>query len=232
MRGAWFFWYHRPVSALSEDQDLVETALGGELPARRALAARLLRTIQCEVVAVLRRRAAAQARDPRQEVQDMIQDVLVSLFENDGRELRRWDPARGRSLDSFVRLVARRRTARILGQRRGNPWADAPVDPQDLDVDDGDRALVQRLEQRNALAGLLDALYEQMSARDLELFDLLFLEEMDPQEVADVMGMSRGAVNAWSYRMRKVARSLVAEKSPAGASSAEVAATTEAMGHD
>ena len=49
--------------------------------------------------------------------------------------MRRWDPDRGRNLDGFVRLVARRRVARILGQQRGNPWASVPVDPQDLEDD-------------------------------------------------------------------------------------------------
>jgi RNA polymerase sigma-70 factor (ECF subfamily) len=195
----------------SDDERLVAEALAGDPKRRRQLATRLLGSIQREVVGVLRRAAAPRGRDPRQEVQELTQDVLVLLFERDCQELRRWDPARGRSLDSFVRLVARRRAARILYQGRGNPWADEPIDPTIVDADaSGDGDLARNLEERSTLGRVLDQLYAQMGERDLELFQLLFVDERDPQEVAEALGMTRGAVNAWSYRTRKLARQIAA----------------------
>jgi len=149
-------------------------------------------------------------RDPRQDVRDLVQETLVSLFEHDGRELRRWDPERGRSLTSFVRLVARRRVARILSGRRGNPWHELPLDPTDVD-DEDTRALTEQVEQRGELDALLCALHAQMSDRDVELFDLLFVHDGDPGDVAEQMGMTRGAVNAWTYRMRKLAKGLATQ---------------------
>lgn len=194
-----------------DDERLVLEALAGRPLARRQLAARLLGPIQHEVVAVLRRAAAARGRDPRQEAQELTQDVLVALLERDGQELRRWDPQRGRSLESFVRLVARRRVARILGQQRGNPWASDPVDPQTTDADEeGAADLLHHLEERSMLGRVLDHLYAEMGARDVELFHSLFVDERAPQEVADALGMTRGAVNAWCYRVRKLARKLAA----------------------
>lgn len=218
----------------SPDPQLIEAALAGRAGARRELASRLLTVIQRELAALLRRSAASQARDPRQELRDLVQEVLVSLFEHDGRELRRWDPERGRSLDSFVRLVARRKAARILGQRKGNPWSDEPVDAQVIDTQgDGEaNALAQRLEQRNELGSVLDALYARMDERDQQLFELLFVHERDPAEVAEALDMSRGAVNAWSYRMRKLARACVLEQNPKHVSSATKHAIREPMGHD
>lgn len=208
------FWYQASVSSSSDDERLVQAALGGAANARRELAGRLLDTIQREVSFVLRRRALARHRDPRQEVRDLVQDVLISLFERDGHELRRWDPQRGRSLDSFVRLVARRKVARILGQHKGNPWADEPTDPHTIeDESEGDGELLLLLEQRAELGAVLDALYGHMNARDLELFDQLFVHERDPAEVAQNLEMTRGAVNAWCYRTRKLARACAVEKS-------------------
>jgi RNA polymerase sigma factor (sigma-70 family) len=201
------------VSGDAPDERLLEAALAGVAEARRELASRLLDVIQREVAAVLRRCAASQARDPRQELRDLVQEVLVGLFEHDCRELRRWDPARGRALDSFVRLIARRKAARILGQRKGNPWTDQPVDPQTLDDDEAQgNALLHQLEQRDALGSVLDALYARMDDRDLDLFDLLFVQEHDPAEVAERLGLTRGAVNAWAYRTRKLARACVLEQ--------------------
>jgi RNA polymerase sigma factor (sigma-70 family) len=193
-----------------EDEGLMARSFAGDRSARRALADRLIEPIQREVAIALTRAAAGSGQDARQEVRDLVQDVLLLLFEHDARELRRWDPARGRGLDSFVRLIARRRVARVLSQRRGNPWALVLVDDDLLSQDDGGADLVAQLEKRNELDGVLLALQARMDDRDHELFELLFVEERDPGEVATLMGLSRGAVNAWGYRMRKVARALVA----------------------
>lgn len=226
------------------DIELTKRALEGDRAAQRELATRLLDGVQREVAQCLLRFAGASRRDPRQEVRDLVQDVLVSLFVNDAKELRRWDPDRGRTLDSFVRLVARRRVARVLGQRRGNPWADAPTAPADLDGRD-EAALTQRLEERAELDAVLLALYERMTDRDHELFDLLFVQEQDPDDVARTLEMTRGAVNAWSYRLRKQARGiaegLAEEASPAqddpdtkvatAASSVDAATTRKGVGH-
>lgn len=197
------------------DAALVKRALAGDGTARRNLSRRLLGAIQREVSFCLVRFAAVDRRDPRQDVLDLVQDVLVSLFERDAKELRRWDPERGRNLESFVRLVARRRVARTLSQRQGNPWADAPTDPADLDDADS-TALSVRLEDRQHLDQLLAAMYSRMSARDHELFDLLFVQGIDPEEVATSMQMTRGAVNAWSYRTRKLARTIAAHLAKPG----------------
>ena len=209
-------WYHPAIVSEEDELALVLEALDGDAAARQALAQELVGVIQREVAFCLVRFAAAQGRDPRQDRLDLVQEVLVSLFEHDARELRRFDPQRGRSLRSFVQLVARRRVARILSLRKGNPWADAPTDPTVMDDDGDDTEVLRRLEQRSELQRVLGALHARMSPRDHELFDLLFLQERPPDEVASALGVSRGAVNAWAYRMRKVARALAreAEASP------------------
>lgn len=191
-----------------DDVALVRRALAPERGAQRELAARLLDPIHREVSLAMRRHAAARGRDARQDVLDLVQDVLLTLLERDGQELRRWDPDRGRSLESFVRLVARRKVARVLGQLRGNPWALAPVDAA---PDPADLAAVVRIEQREALEAILDGLYASMETRDAELFELSFVDDLDADEVAKRMGMSSGAVNAWRYRVRKTALRLAAQ---------------------
>jgi RNA polymerase sigma-70 factor (ECF subfamily) len=191
-----------------DDVGLVRRALAPERSAQRELAARLLDPIHREVSLAVRRHAAARGRDSRQEVLDLVQEVLVSLLERGGQELRRWDPARGRTLESFVRLVARRKVARVLGQVRGNPWSLAPVDAA---PDPADDAPLVRIEQREVLESILDGLYAGMETRDAELFELSFVDDLDADEVGRRLGMSSGAVNAWRYRVRKAALRLAAQ---------------------
>ena len=45
-------------------------------------------------------------KDAIQEVKDMTQAVFLSLFEDDGKALRAWDPTRGSPLESFVEEAA------------------------------------------------------------------------------------------------------------------------------
>lgn len=187
-----------------EERSLVTQALDGQSSARRELADRLLDSIHREVaICLLRWGIPRDQLDDR--LRDLVQDVLVMLFENDGRELRRWDPERGRSLDSFVRLVARRWVARKLGRKKIN------LDTAGLDEGTVGLSLpASGAESRTELQWILQRLYAEMTARDVELFELLFVEEVEPGEVAERLDMTRGAVNAWSYRMRKQARELQA----------------------
>lgn len=223
------------MSAPEEDSQLIAAALDRAPGARRRLAQRLFDVVHTEVLFSLRRHAAAIKRDPNQEAHDLVQDVLVLLLENEAHELRRWDPERGRSLDGFVRLVTRRRVARIMGQRRGNPWANVPIDPGDIDDDPSADTkavgLAKQLEVRNELGWVLDALYARMGARDLELFDQLFVEERRPGDVARTLGMTRQAVNAWSYRMRKLVRRLIEEIGEESPSSPGLSSSKEQRTH-
>ncbi|MEM6993007.1 MAG: sigma-70 family RNA polymerase sigma factor [Myxococcota bacterium] len=200
-----------PAPSLSPDERLVADALAGDPARQRDLSSRLLDSVQREVAFSLSRRGAIGGRDLRQELRDLVQEILVGLFSDDGRELRRWDPTRGRSLDSFVRLVARRRVARALQRPARDPVVAAVDAIGDHDAGD-DSALLRRLEDRQVLDSVLQALFARMTERDHELFELLYVDQSEPEIVATQMGMSRGAVNAWSYRMRKLARAVSLEQ--------------------
>ena len=47
-----------------------------------------------------------------------------------------------------------------------------------------------------------------MSPRDHTLFRLVFVEERERDEVAAELRMTRGAIDAWCYRMRRLARTI------------------------
>lgn len=192
----------------------------GDVAATRALVSRLLPVVAREVGFSLLRRAAPTRRDPRQEQHDLVQDVLVVLLAERARELARWDPQRGRTLDSFVQLIARRRVARTFAGGRNNPWSDDPVAPEDLESHDDETRELAALEARNELGGLLERLREHMSPRDAELFELVFVEECAPEDVCEQMQMTRAALNTWRHRLRKLARQLVPAAGPAPAAAA------------
>lgn len=197
--------------------DAVQEALSGDRGALTALIRELMPVIKVEVGVALVRRAAPRGRDARQDVDDFSQDVLLHLLSDGGKILRLWDPARGRSLPSFVRLIARHRISRILQGHRGNPWSDEPTELGDLDALMPEVSQEQRkIESREELRGLLERLRGHLNERGLLLFEMIWVEQRPIAAVCEAMGMSRGAVDAWVSRTRKLARQLAAAPASEG----------------
>lgn len=183
----------------------------------RALVDRLLPVIQAEVGFALLRGARIEGRDPRQEVRDFSQEVFVHLLSQGGKTLRSWDPERGRNLDSFVRLVARRQVAAILRSGRRNPWSDKPTADEDLERGmEAQTSHGARLESRERLDRLLGWLHERLDDRGMLLFQMLYVEERGVDEVMAATGMTRDAVYAWRSRFRKLVAKLAAEEGELG----------------
>lgn len=186
----------------------IERALNGGREGLAALVREVLPAIKVEATVALARRAQAQRRDPRQEVEDFAHDVLVHLLADRGRLLRMWDPERGRSLANFVRLITRQRVSRALHGHRGNPWGDEPTEATALEPLTGSDAGDRVIESREELRQLLEQLRAHLDDRGLLLFQRIYVEQVAIAEVAAELGMSREAVDAWNSRMRSRVRKL------------------------
>lgn len=172
----------------------------------------LVPVVRVEVAVAMRRRAATRGRDGGQEIDDLVQDVLLHLLDEGGRVLQRWDPKRGRSLRSFVRLVARHRIARAFEGFRGNPWATDCTDDATLEVLRTDSSgTFRRIASRSELRRILDALHARLDERGRALFHMLYVEQRPIAEVCTTMSMTRAAVDQWNARLRRRVRALAAE---------------------
>lgn len=200
-------------------QGTLNRALSGDRAALCELVDLFSPVIQKRVARVLlaRRQGAASGRDIHQETQDLSQEVFLTLFADDGRVLRNWSPERGLSLPNFVGLVAERRAGCILRSGKHSPWRDDPTLIEELDQADDDRGPEMAAASRQTLELLLERMKEALSPLGRQLFELLFLRELTPDEVANRTTLSLAAVYAWQSRLRRLARRLLAELSnPAG----------------
>jgi RNA polymerase sigma factor (sigma-70 family) len=190
-------------------------ALAGDETALARLVAVLTPVIQARVARclLLRRTGPAASRSVSQEVGDLTQEVFLQLFADGGRVIRSWEPERGLSLANFVGLVAERQAVSILRGGRRNPWKDDPTLPEELDALSGGGSPEQVTASRQELRLLLHRLNEELSPLGRQLFDLLFLQELDQPEVVARTGLSDDAVYAWRSRLRRLARRLQAELS-------------------
>ncbi len=194
---------------------LVQRALAGDQTALSRLVAGLTPVVQARVARTLlaRRSRLGRGRDVRQEVEDMSQEVFLSLFSRSAHVLRSWQAERGLSLENFVGLIAERQVVSFLRSGRRNPWKEDPTAAEDLDAIDPDRGPEEVTASREQLSLLLERLREKLCPLGHQLFVLLFVQEMSVGERMAESGLSADAVYAWRSRLRRLAQQLLAELS-------------------
>lgn len=174
-----------------------------------ALVHRLTPIIKARVARTLVRRAPP-GRDAAQEVDDLTQEVLLALFADQRRALRRWDPDRGMSLANFVGLMAERRVASVLRSARRSPWAEHPSDPDDIGARATGAAQQEAtLASRQTLERVVARLRTTTSPLGLELFYRLFVCQQDTASICGDTGLGANAVYLWKSRLSRKLRAIV-----------------------
>jgi RNA polymerase sigma-70 factor (ECF subfamily) len=194
---------------------LVHEALAGNQRAIQELLDGLTPVIHVRVARVLlRRRSAASQRDIRQDVEDFVQEVLVSLFQNDGRKLRQWNPERGLSLESFAGLIAEHEVSGTLRRPTKNPWTQEATDPNEIELPaDSEKSPERMTISQDFAKAVLDKTRSSLSELGLEMFKLLILEGLSTEEARAVTGLTAAAIDAWRSRLLRLVRTIAADLS-------------------
>jgi RNA polymerase sigma-70 factor, ECF subfamily len=191
---------------------LIDLALSGRAEPTRLLLKRITPIVQARAARALWRRGKTKGRDPRQELEDMVQNVFVALFDNDGRVLRAWDPARGLSLENFVGLVAERETACILRSGKRSPWTEDPWDQQQFEpIESPAPDPQEQAYTRQMLGALVDQLRIRLSPLGMAMFRALFVNDVPIPEVCAQFAMTPDAVYAWKSRLTKLVHKVAQE---------------------
>src|SRR5262249_4648573 len=187
---------------------LIESALAGDPASVRRLIAELSPIVQNRAARILLRRSRRPG-NVRQQLEDLVQEVLVSLFDDKGRALRAWSPKRGLSFEGFVGLVAERQIISILRSGKRSGWLEDPTDLSEIEsqlpaVASPEAAIASKEVGRS----VLDRLRERLSATGLEVFHALLVEEREISEVAKETGLSPGALYTWKSRILGIMREI------------------------
>lgn len=197
-----------------EQGELVRRAIALEADAVRALVALLRPVIQIRVARALMR-SARKGRNVAQEVEDMIQEVFLALFDDDARALRAWDPSR--PLEPFVAIIADHQVASILRSGKRKPWRDDHDGAIDVDTFENKSGSPEGIVGTTQLYdAILARLRVDLSPKGLELFQALVVEEQPIEELQKTHGMTRDALYAWKSRLVKMVKKLAVELSSTG----------------
>jgi len=194
---------------VAEHADLVRRAIAREPDAVRSLVMTLRPTIESRVVRGLIRNTRG-GRSPRQEVEDLVQEVFLALFDNDARALRAWDPNRA-VLPAFVSVIAEHEVASIMRSGRRRPYRDEEDGSLEVDDFSAPATTDSIVESQELLDALLERLRAELSPKGLELFYMLLVDELPVEEICGKTAMSRDAVYAWKSRLGKLVRKLAVE---------------------
>ncbi len=186
--------------------ELVARELAGAADAQRHLITALTPMIQWNVAKMLRRwrTGPAASRNLHQEVEDLVQEVFLELFEDDGKTLARWDPER-LPLEAYVGYIAKIRTAEVLRSRR-SPWREDPSPGDDIPRPPVEHTPEDDALSHDQLRKVHLCLLAGFKPDDLELFELLFLRQSEPEAAASMVGKSLAAVYKWRSRLYERAR--------------------------
>jgi RNA polymerase sigma factor (sigma-70 family) len=205
----------RVEAAAPGERALIDAALAGDRQAVRSLVDLITPQIRMRVFRVLMRGGAG--RDVQTAVEDLSQQVLLALFAQGGRELRAWDPQKPLSLVRFVGLIAERQAIDTVRTRRRNPFTEIPTAADDLELCSGS---VDNHEQQAASRALIEGIVEQLRATltpyAMQMFERLFIDELEVAEIAQEFSMSTAAIYAWRSRLaeqvRECAREILSEQ--------------------
>ena len=169
--------------------------------------------LHTRVARVLLRRGQCSTHRLHEEIQELIQEMFLLLFERDAYVLRGWDPQLGTSLENYVGLVAERRVASILRDRGRMKRAaePEPIGDEGFEPSDPAEGPGADLEHRQMLGLLLGRVKESLSQSAWGIFEMRFIRDLDIEEIRVETGMASDAIYASISRSRRVARDLKSE---------------------
>ncbi len=194
-------------TALGMSGDLEVTRfIRGDRNAARSMLRRLTPVIQSRVRSTLRRRSSKLMPD------DVVQEVWVTLMQDDKRLLRRYDPSRGSSLEGYVGGIADRVASDAVRRSRASKRDVArTVSGLPTQVEDARAPIDRPVLDRDLLARLFEHLESTLPRKGRLVLRCVFGDGLSTREAAAALGVSQQVVHNWKFRIRKDARAFLAE---------------------
>lgn len=177
---------------------LLSAVIDGHSGARRCFFMRYTTVIEARVRQVLRRCGVYLAEE---DIKDMVSEIWLSLFEDDMRPLRRFDPERQIKVSTWVGLLARNKTIdRLRTAHLGRTVSmDADNDlPEPASPDPLPPEALEQRERQTLAARALDAL----SGEERRFMEAWYVDDRPPEDLADEFGIALGTVYSRRFKIQ------------------------------
>jgi len=189
------------------DGDLVQAVIAREPAAWPTFFAKYERLVIACIRRVLRRYGASHAEE---DIEDLISQTAFNLVKDDYKKLRSFDPTRGYKLSSWVGLIATNTALDALRRRAPTDvWSAASLDDTDPvlpTLTSSERGPADALAQKDEIRLVKEAI-DELSESDRLFLEYYYVEELEPEEIARLMGISLNTVYSRKNKIReKLAR--------------------------
>ena len=148
----------------------------------------------------------------REEIEDLCQDVFLSLFDHDARKLRQYQGRNGCSLASWLRVVANRLTIDRLRREGRMISLDDPDSAESSRIRDTqpDRRLGPEPQVEAAQrAARVRLMVKQLPAKDQLFVQLFYFQGLSIEEVASTIGITTNAAYVRKMRLHEKLRKIL-----------------------
>jgi len=195
-----------------QELQLLDSVLAGDRSASRSFFNRYNCTIEMCVRKVLRGTNRPATED---EIRDLVSEVWVSLFEDDKRPLRRFDPQRDVRVSTWIGLLARNKTIdRLRCSRQRTLSIDATDEASEPPAETP--LPCEQLEDRECRAIAASALAE-LTPEDRAFMEAWYVDAREPEDLAREFGISVGTVYSRRFKIQeKLTRAINRRCKPRG----------------
>lgn len=151
----------------------------------------------------------------KEEIEDLCQDVFLSLFDQDARKLRQYQGRNGCSLASWVRVVANRLTIDRLRREGRTVSLDDPGNAETSRVRDahpdarpGPEPQVEEARRAQRVREMI----EDLPSKDQVFVRLFYFQGMPIEEVANTIGITTNAAYVRKMRLHEKLRRIASSK--------------------
>ena len=113
--------------------------------------------------------------------------VFTSFCENNCKKLRAFDPKRGITLASWLRMITVRMTIDHLRKSKKELASLEDIQHEPFQAGDQEKVIDEEVQ------GLLRKILEELPTKDKLLIELSYIRELPPEEVAQILQISVGA---------------------------------------
>ena len=143
-----------------------------------------------------------------EEVEDLFGEVFLSLFDSDFAKLKSFEGRNGCTLASWIRLIAGRRSIDYLRERARDKVGLLTEDHSSIEkqhtVDNPEDALLGKEKTEIASRTI-----SKLPPEDLLFLTLYYDQEMSPENIAEIMGVSVGTVYSKKHRLHEKLRRMI-----------------------
>ena len=188
---------------MGEDLGLAMDDVAESVQQESGVSSELLLIVR-SIVSGLTRKYKSDLYEPR----DFVQEIWLKLISNDGQLLKQYDATRGKSLDSYIKMIVEREMFNILRKERAAKRSghiaveciEASAEPP------SPVAFDTTLEARNLARKLIPWLCDRLSVLGIAVLQAVYVQGDDASDAALRLGLSTQAIYNWQHKIRAMSR--------------------------